>query len=758
MPDREHWIHYYEQQIECDPSLGENYWQLGLLYFRSDDWPQAQLVWAAGLLASQVETTGESPGEMPGETQSSAVIELLARWRTEALTQQAIGRFDRAAYLYELSLELAPTPEGYELLGQMLAWQGQLDEALDCWQQAIEHDPFRVQPYRWQGQVWEALADWQQAVTAYQQALRLDWQPETAVAIGRCWGQLQNWAAASEILSEVRSELLSSPPFESQLDRSLSESLPHPQILISELLSDLSWMLLRQQKGSEAISQFQDAVWVHSAFGQVYCDWVDRLTQQGQATPEQLRLAALLSSLNPPDASAFVTRLHQVRQQRSQNSAVQPLTENVHPADRPIAYCETTQSWADSQVDSQADSTAYLLLNSAIGLPLKPPHRLDSELHFSFRFPPQIELPGAFVAQIPHGRFWSAADQSGIAVFTAQDQLLGDLSFEFPLLSPNHPEAHPSRHSVRSRALPPTQSIAGRVVVLAGLTNAMYFHWMLEVLPKLDLLRRSWAAAKGSLSARDCPDPTDRKIPPWRMDDDWQEIDAIVVPAHLPFQQETLAHLGVPAGKILNWTGELHLQADRLIVPSFPSRPAWMPPWACEFLRRSFLPNNLPLMRSGSGLRLYLSRQQAANRRMINELEVEATLAAYGFQTVYLEALAVTAQAALLTQADVVVAVHGSGLTNLVFCRPGTQVLELFSPDFVYPCYWVLSNCMQLEYRYLIGKRPIGQFWQPLFEPNPRLADLWIDRSELERILREWLGESGSTIGGKDEGKVKEIG
>lgn len=732
-------IRHYEQQIEAHPDWGDNYWQLGLLHFRSGDLEQAQLVWWSGLWAIEAanEATGEPTGEgisssteISTETATDAVHEsdnqpeslsaglatLVALLETEAIQQQQLGRSDRAENLYRLLLELSPSAVCYEALGQVLSLQGRLDEALDCWQQAIEREPNWSQPYRQQGQVWEALADWQRALSAYQQSHRLDWQLATAEAIGRCFSQLHQWAAAIEHLSEVLAVRLAVRATE----RSAQTSLTAAQT--AAIQADLSWAQLRQQQIPEAVMTFHQSVWGQSNFGSTYLEWGDRCTQQGRATARQTQLAALLSSLQSLDTAAVVAQLNQLGTQRV---AQPPPALPRSPAADPLPYYETTQTWAADRPDIHHPDTNYL---DAIGyqpldppswLTLTPPQTLDPDLHFSFRFPPQIPLPGAFVVEIPNGRFWSAADQSSIAVLTAEEQMLGDLCFEFPLLTPDHPDAHPSRHSLRSRDLPPLQSIAGRVVVLAGLTDGMYFHWMLEVLPKLDLLQRAMAVHSPAASV-------------------WDQIDAVILSASLPFQQETLRQLGVPASKILDWTGaeagDCYLQADRLIVPSFPARPAWTPRWVCEFLRRSFLPASP----QNHGLRLYLSRQKAANRRIINEAEVEDILTDYGFQTVYLEALSVAEQAALLAQAERVVAVHGSGLTNLVFCRPGTQVLELFAPDFVYPCYWALSHWMQLDYTYLIGQSPIGSFWSQVFDPNPRLADLWVDRSQLVAILQHW--------------------
>ena len=107
-----------------------------------------------------------------------------------------------------------------------------------------------------------------------------------------------------------------------------------------------------------------------------------------------------------------------------------------------------------------------------------------------------------------------------------------------------------------------------------------------------------------------------------------------------------------------------------------------------------------------------------------------------GFQMVTLESLSVLEQAALLANAQVVISPHGGGLTNLVFCAPGTKVIEIFSPKFVYPCYWLVSNLVNLEYYYLLGKVPEGEYLHQLFYPNPRLEDIFVDLGELKQLLR----------------------
>jgi capsular polysaccharide biosynthesis protein len=54
------------------------------------------------------------------------------------------------------------------------------------------------------------------------------------------------------------------------------------------------------------------------------------------------------------------------------------------------------------------------------------------------------------------------------------------------------------------------------------------------------------------------------------------------------------------------------------------------------------------------------------------------------------------------------VGAHGAALANLAFCRPGTHVIELFSPLYVNPCYRKLCLGAGLSHGAVIGN---GKDW-----------------------------------------------
>jgi len=132
-------------------------------------------------------------------------------------------------------------------------------------------------------------------------------------------------------------------------------------------------------------------------------------------------------------------------------------------------------------------------------------------------------------------------------------------------------------------------------------------------------------------------------------------------------------------------------------------RPVVIPKWACEFLRNQFLhPSDTDP--SDPNEYFYISRENAIYRRVINEDEILDRLSAYGFKKVNLESMTVAEQIQLFSRAKVIIAPHGAGLVNLVFCKPGTKVIELFTPNYMPSYYWMISNHVQLDYYYLVNK------------------------------------------------------
>ncbi|MBE9169426.1 tetratricopeptide repeat protein [Pleurocapsales cyanobacterium LEGE 06147] len=328
---------------------------------------------------------------------------------------------------------------------------------------------------------------------------------------------------------------------------------------------------------------------------------------------------------------------------------------------------------------------------------------------------PPIASPLPFVVTIPEGRVWIAPQQNSwmicnaLAVITPDGYLLGDVSRYYPWYLPGCPYQERNDHTFLSlEEIPPVEEIDGTVAVLSGLAGHVYYHWMIDIIPRIELLRRS--------------------------EIDLEQIDWFLINnIDQPFQRETLTLLGIPLTKILPSDRYSHVRAKELIVPSFPGHLDWVSPGTIQFLRQTFLPqipkNNYPE-------RIYISRARARGRQVINENEVINVLNNWGFQTIFLEEMSLLQQAALFANAKVIVAPHGSSLTNLVFCSPETKIVELFSPHYVRTDYWILSQQLQLQHYYSVGQSFDCYPLRHLMYQNSLTEDIFVDLGSLRLIMR----------------------
>ena len=114
--------------------------------------------------------------------------------------------------------------------------------------------------------------------------------------------------------------------------------------------------------------------------------------------------------------------------------------------------------------------------------------------------------------------------------------------------------------------------------------------------------------------------------------------------------------------------------------------------WAVEFIRERFQAS-VPGTR-----RLFVSREDAAVRRLVNEEQVRALLLRRGFEVHTLEGLSFKAQRELFQGASHIVGTHGAGLANLAFAHPTTRVLEMMPPLAGTFAYWVMAGALGLPY------------------------------------------------------------
>ncbi len=99
-------------------------------------------------------------------------------------------------------------------------------------------------------------------------------------------------------------------------------------------------------------------------------------------------------------------------------------------------------------------------------------------------------------------------------------------------------------------------------------------------------------------------------------------------------------------------------------------------------------------------LKIYISRKKF-KRSIINENALMYFLNIKGFKIYHLEDLSFTDQVILFKNCNIIISPHGSGLSNIVFCKPKTVVLEIYGPGCGERCFAKISKATGLNYRAL---------------------------------------------------------
>lgn len=302
----------------------------------------------------------------------------------------------------------------------------------------------------------------------------------------------------------------------------------------------------------------------------------------------------------------------------------------------------------------------------------------------------------AFVAIIPGGR---SVYDSG-AVVEPDHKLLADVSWQDLVHEESLPMFHPA---MRKMYLPKLRPIRGSVAVISSALPGNYYHWMFDIVPRFDILHRSGLV----------PDY-------YLVNDDTQ------------FQQDSLRLLNIPSSKIIRPTLRTHIQADQLIVPSLPGPPFSKTPKAhsCRFLRTAFLGEG----RKQTPYRLlYITRNDAKERRVVNEAEVRRVILPLGFDLITLTGMPFAEQIELFSQARVILGPHGAGFANAVFCQPGTALIEFMPQGREIDCFERLAGFIGLDYHVIFADDRTASGLPAVFDDH--LVDIDVLKHLLHRVL-----------------------
>lgn len=181
-------------------------------------------------------------------------------------------------------------------------------------------------------------------------------------------------------------------------------------------------------------------------------------------------------------------------------------------------------------------------------------------------------------------------------------------------------------------------------------------------------------------------------------------IDNFLIPAGQPAFRESLQVLGITDEQIVELPLHKALEFERLVCIARPRGYSSnvTPGWLIDGYRERFAPYMIPAERASR--RLYISRRDAAARKFRHEEALSAHLVERGFEIVELSKLGLREKAELFSQASDVVGLTGAGMTSLMFCSPGTRVVEIYPSNFVCYLFATISFALGHEHHPYIFK------------------------------------------------------
>lgn len=228
-------------------------------------------------------------------------------------------------------------------------------------------------------------------------------------------------------------------------------------------------------------------------------------------------------------------------------------------------------------------------------------------------------------------------------------------------------------------------------ILLGGRCSPNYYHWLIEYLGKAYILAQQ---------------PQMKQLP------------LLVDDGMFPQEFESLQAL-LPDWPIYRFNSSTLLNVGNIYIPSSCTNladnlrePMWKSSAVC-FRTLKYIQTEIfskygidPAVKGKR--KVFLARR--SGRNIINALEVEALLASSGYEIVDAGSQSFEQQVRLFAEARTIIGAMGAAFTNLIFCKPGTEVLALASP---YAQLFCSQSNMALfaecRYRVLAGSHPLFQ-------------------------------------------------
>jgi len=265
--------------------------------------------------------------------------------------------------------------------------------------------------------------------------------------------------------------------------------------------------------------------------------------------------------------------------------------------------------------------------------------------------------------------------------------------------------------------LPNSLKLKGRSVLLCSAWSNGYFHWILEVMPRILLINK--------------------------IIDDLTNFDYFIVRQKNFYTLEFFNKLGINEDKIIDISKTPYIIFEELIVTdSFENyfrnntqESIPIEPWISQLLQSYF-----PIEEKSQPVKkIYIDRNNSLIRKVINYNEVKKILIRHGFQIFQFEEISLNEKISLMQNAKFIISPAGAGLANIVFCMPKTSVLIFYNSEYLTDSFYSICQNNNLNHFHLMTEP--SRFYFDTNYPNSINEDFLINLEQLENTLLMMLNE-----------------
>ena len=209
-----------------------------------------------------------------------------------------------------------------------------------------------------------------------------------------------------------------------------------------------------------------------------------------------------------------------------------------------------------------------------------------------------------------------------------------------------------------------------------------YYHWLIDVLPRLIILEKEINKNK--------------------------DINLLVPDCNISYQKESIkCFFKNKKTNLVSLYNNKFSQFKKIILCSNNENFEYLNYYLLSKLKKKILyqAKKKIFIFNKTFEKIYISRDDARNKRSLkHDQEFENFLVKEGFKIVVLSEFSFLEQAIIFNRAKVILGLHGAGLANILFSKKKTKIIEFTSPKWP-DMFEKLSKCLMLTYKRVIIKK-----------------------------------------------------